>query len=561
MNIARALHWRLRDSESNWRSADYATPDGSSGARAAEQPGDGYTAALRMTVLLFIALATVAIAAIYFVFLNPVIDYRVDQTGDAIAYLFLTRSLAETATYPSVHWSPGLPMLFAPLVRLAGEDMTLIKLGMVALALGTAGAVFAWATPIVGRFAAALVALSVASSPVFFDYSHRFLSEIPFTLFVVLFFVFLQRSSFVRGRAGILEYAVLAAVAAMVQLTRGNGIVLVPALLMTAATSRGPLRDGNTRARVWIAFLIVSLAIPAVAWNIRNAQRSFPGIHGSTYLDELKARRPMELWSRGSGPGTDQIETVSFRDFWVRLYRNIAWGQIFNYPRAAANPIDLVVRSTSSTPVALLVVLPVWGILLTGVGLLYRKCPFAVWFLGFTTIVLVVWPWPWGASIRFITPVIPVLALAFYLGLNRLIGPRWTAVLTMFIVAVNLWQSVHLGIDQRRAPYASAEFANVLALVEAARGELRPNEALVIDPSIAGLGLVKAGRPAIDVNQAIADMREGKSASSLAVVSTLTPEVGLRIDRWAREQPGTVVQSVRRVGASQLIRVEGRRGS
>src|SRR5258705_13025312 len=148
--------------------------------------------------------------------MNPVSDYRVDQAGDAIAYLFLTRSLAETATYPSVHWSPGLPMLFAPLVRLAGEDMTLIKLGMVALALGTAVAVFAWATPIVGRFAAALVALSVASSPVFFDYSHRFLSEIPFTLFVLLFFVFLQRSSFVRGRASILEYAVLLAVAAMV---------------------------------------------------------------------------------------------------------------------------------------------------------------------------------------------------------------------------------------------------------------------------------------------------------------------------------------------------------
>jgi 4-amino-4-deoxy-L-arabinose transferase-like glycosyltransferase len=519
-------------------------------------PSGDYTTALRTAVVAFICVTTVVIVASYLAFLNAVIDYRVDQTGDAIAYLFLTRSLAETASYPSRHWSPGLPMLFAPIVHVVGIQLTVIKLGMVTVAFAAIGATFTWAKAIVGRLPAALVALAAASSPVFFDYSHRFLSEVPFTLFVLLFFCLVQTGFFEPGRASLFKYAAVAAVAMMVQLTRGNGVVLVPAVLLTAATANGHLRLGPWRKRAWAAALILALAVPTVVWNIRNTRRSYPGIHGSSYFDELRARSPMDLWKRGSTAQREEIPTSSLRDFGVRLYRNVAWGQIFNYPRAASYPVDLALRSSNGrTWLAVLAVVPVWAVLLIGVAGLYRRCPLAIWFTGLTMIVLVVWPWPWGADIRFITPVLPVLVLAFYMGLTTVAGGHWAAVLTMLTIAINIPLSVSRAIDQRRTPYASPEFANVLTLLDAAKSELRANEPLIIDPSIAGLGLVKAGRAAIDVEGAMGEIREGRS-SALALVSTLTPEVTWRVETWIEQYPGALtVQAVRSAGETALVRI------
>jgi hypothetical protein len=97
----------------------------------------------------------------------------------------------------------------------------------------------------------------------------------------------------------------------------------------------------------------------------------------------------------------------------------------------------------------------------------------------------------------------------------------------------------------------------VVALVESAGGELKEGEALALDPSIGGLGLVKAGHIAVGIDKTVADLRDGRSRSALVVVSTLTPAVGQRVEYWTTQQPRILsVRTLRRVGASELLRLQ-----
>jgi hypothetical protein len=98
----------------------------------------------------------------------------------------LSKALLAREGYTTKHWQPGFVFLFAGALAVVGPNFLYLKLLMIGIGLAAAGAsVWFFRGLGLGRAAFAL-ALLFAATPLYFDYSHRLMSEAPFLAFLVL---------------------------------------------------------------------------------------------------------------------------------------------------------------------------------------------------------------------------------------------------------------------------------------------------------------------------------------------------------------------------------------
>jgi 4-amino-4-deoxy-L-arabinose transferase-like glycosyltransferase len=302
----------------------------------------------------FLAALTIMAVSAYLAYPNAVPDFRPDQDYDGFMYVHLANDIGNGLGYRTKHWMPGFPYLLSWLIGVFGLDYLKLKLSIVAFGVGTYAATFAYVRCIAVQLAhrhliAWVVTLSVALTPLLFDYSHRLMSEIPALCcaMTALWLCEVVRRS--ESPRMLLTAAVaLSALCGLAVLMRGNGLALVPALLVSAAY------DWRARRRAAIACVVAATLTMGlfVGWSARNANQTYVGIHNITYLQEIQARNVGALWRAGGF--NEGVERVTPGELARRVYQNGMWYHLYGIADGVVPGIRSLVAADTSrlgTPV------------------------------------------------------------------------------------------------------------------------------------------------------------------------------------------------------------------
>lgn len=244
----------------------------------ASQPTGAGSGARRFTLgLVAIAVAALAVRVAFAV----VVDPQVPEVSDASAYHLLGRHLAEGRGYirpfdltilgevrPTAEYPPVLPALLAVanLLGIGSVDGQQLVLPVV----GTATVVVVGllgrrvAGPVAGLVAAAIA----AAYPMLFQSDAILMPETPFALLVATSLLLAHQAA---ARPDLPRFALAGAVVGLAALTRAEGLLLAPLLLVPVAARAG---DVPARRRAGLALAGLAAATLVVApWTIRNAVR------------------------------------------------------------------------------------------------------------------------------------------------------------------------------------------------------------------------------------------------------------------------------------------------
>jgi hypothetical protein len=372
--------------------------------------------ALRSPLRLLVVAAAVSLLGLYYGYPNAVPDLRADQANDSFVYIRLAKALLVGEGFQTRHWQPGFPVMLSGALALVGLEFYRLKFMMITLAIATALASVRLFRRAGYVDAAVILGLLLAATPLYFDYGHRLMSEIPFIAWSLLALVALfdlhvaptPRREMVAG-------VVLAIAGSAAVLLRGNGLALVPAIGVALVTT-GRATLGRRR---WLLAALLAIVVTFAAWMTWSTVHTFHGIHNVTYLQELRTSDIGALWASGGNDAT--VPHAAPRDYLTRIYQNVAWYQIYNadalvWPYAQrlaevqARGVGLALASLALVPA------------LVGSITVARRFPPAIaWLLSSVLLAIV---YPTGGAARMLLPSVPVLILVFYAGLESLFGRR-----------------------------------------------------------------------------------------------------------------------------------------
>lgn len=320
--------------------------------------------------------------------------------ADAGHYMVLGESLRGGMGFRDIHlpgsplhakFPPGYPLILALAGWLGG--LQLFKAVSLAFAAGSVWLTHRIATTLVGRRGALVAAGLFAISPVILDFSHRVLSEAPFT------FLLLAAVSAALGDRRVGTAALAAAAAAF--FTRTAGLAVLLTLVVWALLARDRRR--------FVAASLVSLAC-VVGWALYQhlAQPAHPG-----YLQQLIQVNPY----------VPEAGTVRPVDFPVRAATNL-WRYVSSeLPGSFGFP---TMRNATVTGTALAGVvlgsLTLFGWLRTAVAELRVAHLLVAFYVG----LILLWPPVWTDR-RFLLPVLPLLVIFGVAGAayaRERLGPR-----------------------------------------------------------------------------------------------------------------------------------------
>jgi 4-amino-4-deoxy-L-arabinose transferase-like glycosyltransferase len=460
-------------------------------------------------------LAALALAGLYYAYPNAVPDHRTDQAHDPLVYLIYAKSLLAGEGYPTKHWQPGFPLMLAGALAVVGLDFLRLKLLMITLGLATAALSLRFFRGLGLQAAAPVLALLFAATPLYFDYSHRLLSEVPFLAFLVLALVALgelQHAATAAGRW--LAGTLLALAGSAAILIRGNALALVPALAVAFFLARGRANRGQR----WALAAAMALMVATFgAWTLWGASRQFRGIDNITYLQEVQAVDLGPLWNAGGfGPGAEKVSAPGFAR---RVFQNVAWHQIYRvdallWPQA--DQLAEVRLRGVGLVLALVALVPT----LVGSVLLLRHSPSVFTYLVFSLLITVTYPT--GGAARMLLPIVPVLIGASYLGLERLLGGPAALGWATCAVFANCFFCAVQADAQAHNPYSGDSTAEVVALVrEAVPQYVSPEDTVVTKDYLVVRALTD--RSAVPVDQLTGDDRRAGSTYLLEVRSDPIP--------------------------------------
>jgi hypothetical protein len=412
--------------------------------------------ATRVALLAFGVILTIAL---YYRYPNAVADYRADQAHDAFTYITFAKGFLAHQPYPVKKWHPGFPLLVAAALAILGFNFLRLKLLMITVALATVGASVRWFRDAGLVYAAPSLGLLFATNPLFFDYSHRVMTEIPFLFFLVLTFVGLARLEHAGTRQGLVVAGALLTVSASAALlVRGNGLALVPALAAALFSARGPARQMQRRC---VAIALALLLSVYSAWTIWGRFHEFQGIANVTYLEEILAADVGQVWDAGGlRPG---VERVSASGLAKRVYQNVVWFQLFNIDATLwpdAGRLAEIRSPGIGFGLGLVALLPA---VIGSVVMIRFSLPLFV-YLFFSFLITIVYP-PGGAA-RYLLPILPALVVAYYLGFERIVGRERAVAVVIFAAFANLFLCGIQADEQSRNPYDGAATADILATIK-----------------------------------------------------------------------------------------------
>ena len=500
-----------------------------------------WTAPKTNVVLIISTTCGSIVLALALLYLNTVPDCRADQQEDSFTYIELARNLLIGEGYPTKHWMPGFSLALTGLIGPFGANWIILKLAMIVVSLLTFSLSLRLFQRVAPRSSALPLAVVLASTPLYFDYSHRVMSEIPAVATTLATLVAMDGVRTAAGRKGRLFWGIALPVAGVVAiLIRGNALALAPALLVSILNAQGP----SARQVRWVlASSLACLLLAYGAWTLRAEYRHYSGIHNVTYSQEIQAKDIGALWD-ASGKFGDGVERVDAAYLVRRIYQNIVWHQSYRIagflvPRAD-RLIEIKFPGIGVVMVAIFLVPQ-----LVGFVRLSRQSPELATFLLFSIGLIVVYPT--GGSPRMLVPFLPMLILTGYLGIDRLMGTQRAVGWLICVMASNLVQCAIEADIQRIHPYAKPGFEDFVALVEDELPKLIHPGDIVATHLGSELFAIAGVRPRSIVSVG-ADVDAGRLGSALIV-------------HQGEYTPGSYTGStvLARSGQTEILRIEHRK--
>ncbi len=469
---------------------------------------------------------------------------RPDQEHDGFQYIVLAKSLLAGEGYPTRHWMPGFPLLLSQGIAAFGLDFLLLKLAMVALSIVAVGFTFLLFKRLVGTAIAFPLALLLAATPIYFDYSHRLMSEVPYLAFCMAALVAMLaiRDRSAASRPSLAWAMLLVLSGSIAVLMRGNGLALVPAIAACIVWRR------DEPARLWI-YGLASFAIVGtfLAWSALSSEVTYEGIDNVTYLQEVQARDVDALWAAGGY--ADGVEKASASELFRRLFENVAWRQTYQVASLVAPGAEALARLEVPYHLGFLLAAALALPTLVGCIVLARRSPPAACYLIVSMALVVVYPT--GGDSRMLLPSIPLLLVAAYLGLERIFGTRFAKGWTL----AALWLSTLLCLgdarDRARHPYSDDGFSDFLEIVTDALPRAGPSSERVVPPP--GMGIVVralAENPTIGFQEASSRVASGEMPTAIVI-----QRASEREELAARLPAGTALEPLSSHGAYRLVRL------
>jgi 4-amino-4-deoxy-L-arabinose transferase-like glycosyltransferase len=215
------------------------------------------------------------------------------RTADLLAH---GHGFSSSVGVPTAQWPPVFPFLLSLLFRVTGSHETAGQVMNAVLGALTVPALYALARKTFARTEATVAAAALALLPGQIMWTDVLLAETLYALVLVCFFLLAIALPPKPWAAAVLGVAI-----GLAALTRGEGLLLIPAVL-AIWWPRLP-----SRARAGRAALLVALAALTIApWTIRNA------IVMDAFIP-LSSNSSTTLWS-GHNPGATGAQVYAGRD-------------------------------------------------------------------------------------------------------------------------------------------------------------------------------------------------------------------------------------------------------
>ena len=372
----------------------------------------------------------------YFVFINAVPDYRSDQKEDAFEYIGQAKDILHGHGFLTKHWMPGFPYFLSMVIKITGVSWEPLKIVMILISFSALFAAYLLFSRIVEIKTAVMLSLYLAVIPLYFDYSHRVMSEIPYLLASLLAVYFICQ---LNNNYGKWKYLILATIGSFAAIMiRGNGLALVAALFSNLLQFRKP----NSKQLSIAILLIVMFS----AWTIRNSHYKFSGIDNITYLQEVQASNIKDLWSAGGFSAN--VSKIDLKSLSVRVYQNFAWYISTNFAKVL-NPFI----SNKHVPLVLIFCIP--GII--GIIRLFKISPPSFAYCISSIFLLLIYPT--GGAQRMFIAVIPFILVSTYLGIEAIFKKKNLAFLIMALFGVlNSGSCFSYAMKQKGSPYNDTSF-------------------------------------------------------------------------------------------------------
>jgi len=331
-------------------------------------------------------------------------------TGDTI-YFELARSIIEQGFYgfdfkPETLLPPGFPLILASLCVTFGCTYAVLIRSMAVFATLGFIASYELLRREEGRTVAAVFCLLLASSPILFSFSTRWVfSDLAYfftSMLVLLLAVQLDTAKNPRGRA--ILWLLCGSLLVGSLLLRSSGIALLLGLFGWLTVSRFAEREVRLRRlRTFVPLLLIGLFVEILwmQWAARNEVLQWPMVGGypQPYFAQLSVKN-------GNYP---ELGKASLSEIPLRIQQNLA-------DRAVALA-SLLSRKEyiSSAWYSPLVIGPVFLILLgVGCSMWRGKGGLPEWYFVIHEAIYLLWPW--NFVMRFFLPVAPLACLYLWRG-------------------------------------------------------------------------------------------------------------------------------------------------
>ena len=351
-----------------------------------------------LATILCVAAALVAILAF---------DPLPSTIGDNAEFAILGQALAHGLGYryinhpdlrPATKYPPGFPLLLAGWIRIFNEKIVSMKALVLVLFAGSILVAFHISRMLLERWLALLAIGLVVSSWMVVNYSFQVLSDVPYMFFSLLGLLFLLRAetrweALLGGGISIWAY-----------LTRTVGASLVVMAIVLLLVRRRRLEAG---------LILISFVAVTVGWALRNY--SLTG-EGSRYLKLFLTANPVDPSAgRITFDGMLTRVWINFRDY-VTFFISASFLPTvvsgWQSARGAVVGLSDLARVVSALIMFVSVV---------GLYSLRRRAGFVILYMNLYFGVYLVWPEIWRTE-RFMVPIVPLVAVFFVRGIDRIIS-------------------------------------------------------------------------------------------------------------------------------------------
>ncbi len=336
---------------------------------------------------------------IFLIFIILLYDPKLFLGGDNAHYIILAKSILQGSGYkdlfePSLtshtQYPPGFPAILIPGLILFGNNFSLLKFIIIALALGSFTILYLmlkqktenrnWFFPLV----------ILVFSPIMLEYSHWILSEIPYLFFSLLAIYLFERFSILK-KNNVGFFILMAISVAFVYFVRTIGLSLVLTCFAYLLYKR--------RWKELIIFTVIA-GIFIIPWQIRNLR---VGRQAGGYFQQFFAKNPYE----------PELGNITITEYLVRVFTNFKLYAFFVIPQILF-PVVTGNFLLNVFGFAILI------FLIIGLVRIVKTKSLCVWefYLIFFMGITLSWPEVWSGD-RFLIPIIPFMLYYIIIGLRH----------------------------------------------------------------------------------------------------------------------------------------------